>query len=344
MTRPDQNDPVPPSSIDDALDHGLDQALTQWVERDRQRFDSTGAMQALRRRRADAQRLERTSDARSSAGGARAHAKYLWTFAAACAAAIVAGLAVRYQHGKPPRASTLDAPHVYTTTTGQRATLTLADGSRVTLAPQSVLRVGAGFGIEHRTVSLTGEAWFDVPQVQRIPLIVQTNLVRTRVLGTTFDVRWYASDMSTRVAVMSGRVSSGTTRASVTLAAGMVAVIDDSIAHVVHDDAQAATTWTKGRLVFNNTPASEVLREVGRWCGYEFRIADSTIADERVTTALVVTEPAETMAVLEDLLDVSMTFDGKVVTLRHRKRAASAPSGSRRDPRTTFPLHSEIGK
>ena len=95
----------------------------------------------------------------------------------------------------------------YQTGVMQRAIVRLADGSRVTLAPQTTLTVASGFGADTRTVSLRGEAYFDVASGSRAPFIVNAGHVRARVLGTAFDVRSYTDEHDVRLAVVSGRIS-----------------------------------------------------------------------------------------------------------------------------------------
>jgi ferric-dicitrate binding protein FerR (iron transport regulator) len=126
---------------------------------------------------------------------------------------------------------------VYATTTGQRATLTLSDGSQVTLAPRTTLRIDPAFGRDTRTVALDGEAIFHVASRRAAPFLVRTGAVTTRVLGTTFDVRHYANDLRVQVAVVEGKVVSGGRAGAITLAAGMVGEISDSTTALRADSA-----------------------------------------------------------------------------------------------------------
>src|SRR5690606_24659770 len=102
----------------------------------------------------------------------------------------------------------LEAPQArvttYATQPGERAILTLPDGSQVILAPQTQLSVPERFGVGTRTVELQGNAYFDVTTVAEIPFTVTTGTVQTRVLGTRFDISNFADDLAVRVAVVSG--------------------------------------------------------------------------------------------------------------------------------------------
>jgi len=261
---------------------------------------------------------------------------------------IVAVVMVGWPH--TPNGNATSATTVYTTTTGQRATVRLADGSRVTLAPRSRLTLEAGFGPAHRTVALAGEAMFEVEHAGAAPFVVNTGDVRTRVLGTSFDVRRYADDRDVRVAVRDGKVSvaSKTHRSvSATLSAGELARITDSTAITASGDMAPYTEWTHGRLEFSNTPLPEVLATVGRWYGYQFRLADSTLAMERLTATFDYTSRTDAVQALRVLLNASIAVETRgadtVVILRRQAGARStAPVRSRH--LTIFSIPMEVGR
>lgn len=83
----------------------------------------------------------------------------------------------------------------------------LPDGSQVILKPAGKLRYN--FAHQHkREVFLTGEAFFQVTRNTKRPFLVHTGKVITRVLGTSFSVK-YNGDKSQEVAVQvkTGRVA-----------------------------------------------------------------------------------------------------------------------------------------
>lgn len=273
-----------------------------------------------------------------------------WTLPVAVVAllaVIVGGIAVR---GRTHRTS--DAPQswtTYATTTGQVAHLTLRDGTRVVLAPATQLLVPSDFGRDQRVVRMTGEAYFDVARVTGAPFSVRTGSVRTNVLGTTFDVTHYPDDADVRVAVTSGKVSVGTDvshRSSITLTAGAVGHVTDSTATVtLLDNVSDVSGWTGGHLVFRRAPVSEVLATVGRWYGYRFRLADSALAVQHITATLDYDARAEVLTSLKALLEVSMSFDGNVITLHalHPSDATPAPVRTH-EPGNSMSTVKEVGR
>ncbi len=85
--------------------------------------------------------------------------------------------------------------------------LHLSDGSTVTLKKGSKLQVANDFGVQNRTVLLTGEAFFEVKKDPLHPFLVYAGGIVTKVLGTSFNVRAYNNETKTLVAVRTGRVT-----------------------------------------------------------------------------------------------------------------------------------------
>jgi transmembrane sensor len=209
----------------------------------------------------------------------------------------------------------------YATVAGQRATITLPDGSTAMLAPQSRLRYDYRTGSSgERAVRLDGEALFTVTKATATPFTVYAGDVSTRVLGTTFGVRRYTGDNVTSVVVVSGRVFTRGPSGSVALSAGESARVTDSTVSTADLDVRSHTAWTRGELIFSRTPVPTMLATLSRWYGYEFRLADSTLATRHVTAVFKASAMRETLSELEELLEVTMRFDGKTVTLRARPR------------------------
>lgn len=272
----------------------------------------------------------------------RATPKVQWSIGLAAAALVIGiGVSTARRHVVQSGSS---SERVYATGIGQRTTVALSDGTTVTLAPASRLTLSTDFGRTTRDVVLEGEARFDVVPAARAPFTVRTGAVRTRVLGTSFDVRRYTGDRTTRVVVISGRVATGDYKTPTVLVAGAIGDVTDSSVVVSNtDDPARAVSWTEGRLVFNDTPVPVLLTTVGRWYGYEFRMTDTALLAHHVSVTLNIDKPAEAMGMLRAMLGVSMSFDGNVVTLRpERDRTQSSPGASRTTETNKLLKHSDL--
>jgi transmembrane sensor len=239
---------------------------------------------------------------------------------------IVAALLYLVVH---PRQITTTVTRSYTTRSGQQATLTLTDGTRVTLAPRTTLRL-VRFGTASRTVILDGQAYFEVAHATGTPFVVRTGTVTTQVLGTAFLIRHYTDDAHVHVAVAEGkvRVMAETPRRSgpsfLTLTAGYVGDVTDStiLANAV-DDVTRETDWLRGRLVFQDTPVSQVLQTLSRWYGYQFRCNEPTLTRQKVTVALDARSLSSALSMLERFLNVRLTVAGDTVTITPSQRRST---------------------
>lgn len=88
---------------------------------------------------------------------------------------------------------------------GQRAKLTLPDGTKVWLNAGSRLLYPSFFAKE-RKVYLSGEGFFDVAKNEKVPFIVSTRTIDVRALGTQFNVFSYPESDYTSVYLQEGRV------------------------------------------------------------------------------------------------------------------------------------------
>jgi ferric-dicitrate binding protein FerR (iron transport regulator) len=91
--------------------------------------------------------------------------------------------------------------------TGERKKILLADGSMVWLSPNSKLNYPDKFNETQRTVSLDGEAFFEVAHDAEHPFVIKTGKVNTVVLGTSFNISAYPKQNTISVTLVTGKVA-----------------------------------------------------------------------------------------------------------------------------------------
>ena len=203
---------------------------------------------------------------------------------------------------------------------GERVEIRLSDGTRVTLAPESRLRVSAQPDEPTREVALVGEAYFDVASDAERPFVIVAGNTLTRVLGTEFGIRAYPGDSTIQVAVADGRVAfraSGTSEADAVLLRpgelGRFEVGGDQITRqAVNLDAYLG--WEQGRLAFDDTPLSQVAAQLERWYGIPVRIGDASLRSRRVTASFRDQPVDEVIAVVAATLGLEYVRVGQVYT------------------------------
>lgn len=194
--------------------------------------------------------------------------------------------------------------HHYTVPYGQTSVLTLADGSTVTLNAHSALRVPRfGFGQTDREVWLTGEGYFSVarlPRKQRF--VVHTNALDVQVLGTRFNVDTRRG--RTEVVLSEGKVKlvAPKTRPLTMKPGESVVLADrDTLFRRLALEPTARLAWQQHRLVFNETPLSQVARQIEEFYGIKVVLASRDLARRELTGTL----PNDDLSVVLRTLSVS---------------------------------------
>lgn len=223
-----------------------------------------------------------------------------------------------------------------TTARGQRVDVRLADGSQVLLGPQSRLITPDRFGRGTRSVTLEGEAFFDVPHDERRPFVVRTGAAVTRVLGTSFGLRAYPSDSVVQLAVKTGRVqfAAATLVDSRTiLAAGAVGRLDRHGRVLVDPraDVDAQLAWMRDRLVFRDAHLHDVAAELERWYDVDIDILDREIADFPLTADIERQPLEEALMVISRTLDIQYSRSGSTVQFRAASRTDGNPASPQFD-------------
>src|SRR5439155_775519 len=182
--------------------------------------------------------------------------------------------AALWSHRSPPA-----PPREYATAPGQRAALTLPDGSRVLLSVGTRLLVPRDYGGVVRSVELEGEAYFVVRHDPARPFLVRTAHGTTEDLGTEFDVRAYREERSLQVVVAAGRVA---LRGKA--AADSVLMLRPRERGVIESSGSATITtrvslqhylaWTRGTLRFDDAPLSSVLGQLERWYDLDIQLPE----------------------------------------------------------------------
>lgn len=157
----------------------------------------------------------------------------------------------------------------HATGVAETRTVTLADGSRVTLNAMTAIDVDYGPD-RRRIVLVEGQAFFEVTSDHARPFTVETGGNRVQALGTAFDVDANLPDGSVAVAVTQHSVrvearasseSASPARNSLVVEEGERVVIsrDGRFGGVARQEAAVATAWQTGMYVAEERRLDEVI-------------------------------------------------------------------------------------
>lgn len=163
--------------------------------------------------------------------------------------------------------------HIQVADAGDMKTVTLSDGSTISLNSRSSITYPEPFSDQQtRTVQLTGEAYFEIERDPDKPFVVITDEAEIRVLGTSFNVNAYDHD-HTEVTVAIGKVSvSRNNKDALTVLQDELAVITKKQVIKQQNTNLNYLAWKTKKFTFNNTELQEVAREIERvyHCNIEF--------------------------------------------------------------------------
>jgi transmembrane sensor len=172
-----------------------------------------------------------------------------------------------------------DAGTVYNTLTtprGGQFQLTLPDGTRVWLNAASSIRYPTVFNGKDRTVSVTGETYFEVAPKAGQPFVVQSGKMAATVLGTSFNINAYADESMIRTSLIEGSLRVGEANNSTLLTPGQQAQMDksDVIQVAKMSNPASAIAWKNGYFSFEKADIPAVMRQLSRWYNIEVSYED----------------------------------------------------------------------
>lgn len=147
---------------------------------------------------------------------------------------------------------------------GQRAELTLPDGSKVWLNSRTWLTYPLTFA-KTREVELDGEAYFTVARNEGRNFVVKTQGMEVRVLGTEFNVKAYAGADEMQVDLLKGSVELGGNALGGTscrmLPKERIRIAGGKLEKSRIDDYDYFK-WTEGLICFHEEPVSSIIKKL----------------------------------------------------------------------------------
>lgn len=167
---------------------------------------------------------------------------------------------------------------------GQRASVTLPDGTKVWLNSHTQIVYNSNYGMEDRVVDLHGEAYFEVAKDKEHRFIVKAGGLDVEALGTTFNVKAYKEDDGVIATLFSGSIRATTGKQSVILSpAQQVAFSRESETLVVNspENIAYASMWRDNELAFKGETLSEIAIRLNRLYNVQIEFKSEKIKQYR---------------------------------------------------------------
>jgi len=162
---------------------------------------------------------------------------------------------------------------------GQISKVELPDGSKVWLNSGSEITFNNSFAIDNRAISLTGEAYFQVTKNINLPLLVKSEELYIKVLGTKFNVAAYPESNKIEVVLESGKVdllNSIEESTLLSLRPGEMASYNKNEKNlkVQSVNTYKFTSWKDGVINIYNQPFEELVKRLEKRYNQRFAYSD----------------------------------------------------------------------
>lgn len=210
----------------------------------------------------------------------------------------------------------------YATGLGEREIITLADGSRIELNTQTVLRLSSE-GTKRIVKLDSGQAYFDIRHNALRPFIVLTGGHRIVDIGTKFEVR---SDVNkVQVTLLEGSaqfeaVGTQVTRQNAILLPGDVAVATEKSMRIVRKPKEkllAELGWRHGVIVFDHTRLADAAAEFNRYNRKKLVIADPKVAGLTIGGTFQTTNIHQLTQLARDIFGLTVEDRGQEIIISH---------------------------
>lgn len=209
---------------------------------------------------------------------------------------------------------------------GERKQITLTDGSEVMLNVQSQLIISGDFGVRDRKVSLKGEAYFKVAKDKRKPFFIQSGVLNTRVLGTSFNISAYPGSDRIKVSVLTGKVtvSQFDGRQHKSLARNMTA--DKTISfyksngkfEVNTENSLLIASWRMHKLYIDNAPIKDISEQLSRHYNVEVKDLSKPNNKDKYTIRFNNESMNGVLQILTALTERQFTYSNHRITIKQR--------------------------
>lgn len=202
----------------------------------------------------------------------------------------------------------------------EKKVILLSDGTKVWVNASSKLEYPQQFVKgQAREVTLHGEAYFEVERAAEWPFIVHTGDIKTKVLGTKFNIKAYPGLANVLVSVRSGRVQ---VLQQEQVVATLLQNQEVSVSHRVKSAISArpekqlknkiAGNWIQGYLEYEDEPITAIVADIERSYGIEIDWRNSVLADKLVTLSVPSdSKPDYILQVLSTLTDTEVRKEGE---------------------------------
>ncbi len=176
----------------------------------------------------------------------------------------------------------ISAINMIETPKGEKASVTLSDGTKVWLNAETKLTYPAQFGRKKREVTIEGEGYFEVAKNDRKPFVLNGKGFNIHVLGTQFNVDAHPGE-DVSIALKEGKISVEVAEGENQLelcASDQLRLMAGGRTILQKIDVETINSWTKGEFIFVAQPLAAILRSLERSFNVQIILSDESLSRE----------------------------------------------------------------
>lgn len=200
--------------------------------------------------------------------------------------------------------------------TGQSSVM-LPDGTKVILNARSSITYPTDFGLESRTVKISGQGFFDVAKDIPKEFTVEAPGMEITVHGTRFNVYAYPDSEVSEMSLVEGSVSlrSGDTVIDVAPNEKVCVTRSTGRMNLMKTDNSIETVWLNDRIVFINDPLYKVFDVLQRCFGIRIECSDDINLTDRYTGTFRDRRLGDILEILKMHYGFVYDNDGRVIEI-----------------------------
>jgi transmembrane sensor len=208
---------------------------------------------------------------------------------------------------------------------GRQYQLVLSDGTKVWLNAASSITYPTAFFGKDRSVTITGEAYFEVAKNPAQPFKVRAGQNEIDVLGTDFDINAYPDEPAMAATLLEGSIRfaedfGDKKKPGTILIPGQQIQLSKSgdVRLVDHADIDRVMAWRNGQFPLKGTDMAALMRQIARWYDVDIHF-DGPVPEK--TFGGSISRSVNLSAVLEALREngVDCRLHGKTIEVTNNK-------------------------
>lgn len=211
---------------------------------------------------------------------------------------------------------------IVSTAQGEKATITLPDGTLVTLNSDSKLAYTPKvYNKDFRMVHFSGEGYFVVSKDKNRPFLIDAKGLKIEVLGTTFNLSVRDQAKNAELFLESGKIlfTSLLRKESVMLEPNQKLTMNQATGKMVLKDESVkdAGAWRKNEMIFRNAPLHAVIEGIEHIYNVRIKMDSKGDTQDVFTGTLVTNDLNGVLEVLERTYNLRSTMvNGEISMVR----------------------------